>query len=393
MTATSDPQNYFSTLQEFKSCVLDSKRKIDWNQQLPMVEQKRALITGINGQVGSYLAELLIEKDYQVHGIIRRDSSLNTHRLTHLFEDKTTREAENLKLHYGDLTDNKSLFQLIISVKPHEIYNLAAQSHVKISFQLAELTCNTNGLGPLRLLDAIRLYNVELGLSPKIKFYQASTSELFGGSLNQIPQNENTPFEPRSPYACSKLLAHALVKNYRESYKLFAVSGILFNHESPRRGENFVTRKISRSVAEIVLKRRKYFELGNLDARRDWGHARDYVNAMWLMMQRNSPKDYVISSGKSHSVREFVEEAFRCVQISIKWHGNGCDEIGCDALSGETLVRVSSKFMRPSEVDHLLGDSSLAHKDLNWRPTISFSELVREMVESDLALLSSNPSA
>lgn len=364
--------------------------------------KKRALITGVNGQVGSYLAEFLIDKGYFVHGMIRRESSLNNTRLTQLFDDKVNHTRENFKLHYGDLTDGGSLLRLIIATKPHEIYNLAAQSHVKISFEMAEMTGDTNALGTLRLLEAIRQYEMLYrdcnrlnsargGDMCKIKFYQASTSELFGGSMSQIPQNELTPFHPRSPYGCSKLYAHSLVVNYREAYDMFAVNGILFNHESPRRGENFVTRKISRSVAEIKLGRREYLELGNLNARRDWGHARDYVEAIWLMLQQERPRDFVISSDESRSVREFVETAFRAIGTSISWMGEGLDEVGCDA-SGQVRVRVSEKFFRPSEVDHLRGDSSLARKCLAWQPKISFEALVEEMVSSDIDLLSHNPS-
>lgn len=354
-------------------------------------ERPRALITGINGQVGSYLAELLIKKGYKVHGMIRRESSLNNTRLNHLYDDKVRRTSKNLELHYGDLTDAHSLLSLMISIRPHEVYNLAAQSHVKISFETAEMTGNTNALGTLRLLEAIRRCET-LGLlgSRGIKFYQASTSELFGGSTHQVPQNEQTPFHPRSPYGCAKLYAHSLVVNYRESYNMFAVNGILFNHESPRRGENFVTRKISRSVAEIQLGRREFFELGNLDSIRDWGHARDYVEAMWLMLQRSSPKDYVIASGESHSVREFVQEAFSVIGSSIIWSGDGLNEVGVDQ-SGRVRIRISDKFFRPAEVNHLQGDSSLARKELGWTPTTSFKLLVREMVLSDLELLKRDP--
>lgn len=351
----------------------------------------RALITGINGQVGSYLAESLIKKGYKVHGMIRRESSLNNTRLNHLYDDKVRRTGKNLELHYGDLTDTHSLLNLMISIRPHEVYNLAAQSHVKISFDTAEMTGNTNALGTLRLLEAIRRCET-LGLvgGRRIKFYQASTSELFGGSSHQVPQNEQTPFHPRSPYGCAKLYAHSLVVNYRESYNMFAVNGILFNHESPRRGENFVTRKISRSVAEIELGRRESFELGNLDSIRDWGHARDYVEAMWLMLQRPSPKDYVIASGESHSVREFVEEAFSVIGSSIIWSGDGLNEVGVDQ-SGKVRIRISDKFFRPAEVNHLQGDSSLAREELGWSPTTSFKMLVQEMVLSDVELFKRDP--
>lgn len=364
--------------------------------------QKRALITGINGQVGSYLAELLLSKGYFVHGMIRRESSLDSARLMHLYEDKVNHTRSNLKLHYGDLTDASSLLRLITAIKPHEIYNLAAQSHVKISFEMAEMTGNTNALGTLRLLEAVRqceMSNVDgVGITSskscearhRIKFYQASTSELFGGSMTHIPQNESTPFHPRSPYGCAKLYAHSLVINYREAYNLFAVNGILFNHESPRRGENFVTRKITRSVAEIKLGRRGYLELGNLNSRRDWGHARDYVEAIWLMLQQDEPRDLVISSDQSRSVRDFVETAFMVIGVNIKWSGHGCDEVGYDSSNQIVRVRVSEKFFRPSEVDHLLGDSSLARKHLAWRPKTTFYALVEEMVRSDIDLLTNN---
>jgi GDPmannose 4,6-dehydratase len=357
------------------------------------VAKKRALITGVNGQVGSYLAEFLLDKGYFVHGMIRRESSLNNMRLMHLFDDKVNHSRRNFKLHFGDLTDGSSLLRLITATKPHEIYNLAAQSHVKISFETAEATGNTNALGTLRLLEAIRQCEVfyrdcnEVRDMHQIKFYQASTSELFGGSMNQIPQNEFTPFHPRSPYACAKLYAHSLVINYREAYNMFAVNGILFNHESPRRGENFVTRKISRSVAEIKLGRRECIELGNLNCLRDWGHARDYVEAIWLMLQQEKPRDFVISSDESHSVREFVEVAFRVIGIGIIWSGHGLDEVGCDS-EGRIRVKVSSVFFRPSEVDHLRGDSSSARKNLGWQPRTSFEALVEEMVLADIDLLS-----
>jgi GDPmannose 4,6-dehydratase len=360
--------------------------------------KRRALITGVNGQVGSYLAEFLLNKGYSVHGMIRRESSLNNIRLNHLYDDKVNHTRSNFKLHYGDLTDGCSLLRLITIIKPHEIYNLAAQSHVKISFEMAEMTGDTNALGTLRLLEAIRQFEMTQRCCDstnnrdihKIKFYQASTSELFGGSMCQIPQNESTPFHPRSPYGCAKLYAHSLVVNYREAYGLFGVNGILFNHESPRRGENFVTRKISRSVAEIKLKRRDYIELGNLNSRRDWGHARDYVEAIWLMLQQESPRDFVISSDESHSVREFVETAFEVIGLKIRWSGEGLNERGYDS-SGTIRVKVSARFFRPSEVDHLMGDSSLARKHLAWRPKTSFKALVEEMVLSDLELLGHKP--
>lgn len=349
-----------------------------------------ALITGINGQVGSYLAELLIGKGYMVHGMIRRESSLSSIRLLHLYDDKVNHTSDNLQLHYGDLTDGDSLLRLMINIAPDEVYNLAAQSHVKISFEMPEMTANTNALGTLRLLEAIKRFESTGLSSKKPKLYQASTSELFGGAVHKTSQNENTRFHPRSPYGCAKLYAHSLVVNYREAYEMFAVNGILFNHESPRRGENFVTRKISRSVAEIHLAQRDFFELGNLDARRDWGHAKDYVEAMWLMLQQDTPKDYVIASGKSHSVREFVERAFRVIQKNIHWCGEGLNEVGVDD-EGNVRVKISEKFFRPAEVDSLLGDSSLARKELRWAPRTSFEELVTEMVLADIELLSQKP--
>lgn len=365
------------------------------DKQKRVQQQKRAFITGINGQVGSYLAELLIDKGYLVHGMIRREASLSNKNLAHLIDDKLGSGTDSkIQLHFGDLTDGSSLLKLICKIKPDEVYNLAAQSHVHLSFEMAEMTANTNALGTLRILEAIRQYellenstgNIKRS-SERIKFYQASTSELFGGSTSQVPQNETTPFHPRSPYGCAKLYAHSLVVNYRESYDLFAANGILFNHESPRRCENFVTRKISKSVAEIKLGLRDSFELGNLNSRRDWGHARDYVEAMWLILQRDEPRDFVIASGESHSVREFVECAFKTVAIDIRWLDKGLDEIGIEQESGKIRVRVSQKLLRPAEVDHLLGDASLAEKHLGWKPKTSFYNLVEEMVLADIRLL------
>lgn len=416
------------------------KTATNLNPKSKTSDKRRALITGVNGQVGSYLAELLLSKNYQVHGMIRRESCLNNNSLLHLFEDKVQRTSKNFHLHYGDLTDSNSLYKLISEIKPHEVYNLAAQSHVKISFDMAEMTGDTNALGTLRLLEAIRRYELmvrEFAVGDKdnkknrnrnqkflddydhqdqdmkleanamlshtrdtiekiptrIKFYQASTSELYGGSFNQIPQDEQTPFYPKSPYACSKLYAHSIVVNYRESYKMFALNGILFNHESPRRGQNFVTRKITRAVAEIKLGRRQYFELGALDSRRDWGHARDYAVAMWLMLQRDEPRDYVVASGESRSVRDFVQEAFRIIGVKIRWSGAGLKELGYDTANGQVRVMVSEKYFRPSEVDHLLGDSSLARRELGWRPKTSFQALVEEMVLADIELLKRDASA
>lgn len=354
-------------------------------------KQLVALITGISGQCGSYLAELLIKKGYMVHGMIRRESSFSGIRLMQLYDDKINHTGKNLRVHYGDLTDSDSLLKLISSIKPNEVYNLAAQSHVKISFEMPELTANTNAIGTLKLLEAIKRCEVLGLMKHKVKFYQASTSELFGGAMHQSAQNEQTKFHPKSPYGCAKLFAHALVVNYRESYDMYAVNGILFNHESPRRGENFVTRKISRSVAEIHTGKRQFVELGNLDARRDWGHAQDYVEAMWLMMQQTGiPKDYVIATGESHSVREFVEEAFEVVNRTIRWQGKGLDEVGIDE-EGIVRVKINEKFFRPSEVNCLLGDSSLARKELGWSPKTSFKQLVHEMVNSDIEVLTKKP--
>ncbi|KAG9510142.1 GDP-mannose 4,6 dehydratase, partial [Fragariocoptes setiger] len=354
---------------------------------IPAQEPKRALITGINGQDGSYLAEFLVGKGYIVHGMIRRASSFNTERLTGLYENPITHKSSRMTLHYGDMTDSSSMIKLICTIQPHEIYNLAGQSHVKLSFDLGEYTGNTNGLGTLRLLDAIRTCNIDF----KVKLYQASTSELFG-LAQEAPQNEKTPFHPRSPYGVAKLYAHWIVVNYREAYKMFAVNGILFNHESPRRGETFVTRKITRSVAKIHLGMMDYVELGNLDSRRDWGHARDYVEAMWLMLQQEQPDDYVIATGKLHSVREFVEAAFLQVNMTIKWTGERFDEIGSDQ-TGSVRVKVSRQYFRPSEVDFLLGDSSKAQQELNWKPKTTFEQLVNEMVGADIELMRLNPRA
>lgn len=372
------------------SSVQQSDSQVKFREQTPC-KRLVALITGINGQSGSYLAELLVNKGYMVHGMIRRESSFSSVRLLRLYDDKVNHTGKNLQLHYGDLTDGDSLFRLISDTKPDEVYNLAAQSHVKISFELPEMTANTNALGTLKLLEAIKRCEM-LGLvKNKVKFYQASTSELFGGNIDRAAQNEQTKFYPKSPYGCAKLFAHALVINYRESYNMYAVNGILFNHESPRRGENFVTRKISRSVAEIHLGHREFLELGNLDACRDWGHAQDYVEAMWLMMQQQGkPKDYVIASGESHSVREFVEEAFRVINKTIRWQGKGLDEVGVDE-EGVVRVTISEKYFRPSEVNCLLGDSSLARKELKWSPKTTFYDLVNEMVNSDIELLSKRP--
>ncbi|HVW66378.1 MAG TPA: GDP-mannose 4,6-dehydratase [Candidatus Peribacteraceae bacterium] len=342
---------------------------------------KKALITGITGQDGSYLAELLLEKDYEVHGVIRRSSSFNTGRIMHIFEDPHKKDAK-LHLHYGDMMDSSSLNQLIRTIKPDEIYNLAAQSHVRVSFDMPEYTCDVDALGTLRLLDAIR----EAGVSTR--FYQASSSELYGEAL-ETPQTETTPFNPRSPYAIAKQFAYWITCNYRESYGLFASNGILFNHESERRGETFVTRKVTRALAQIKLGKLDTMFLGNIDAKRDWGHAADYVRGMWMMLQVDVPDDFVLATGETHSVREFVEEAARHVGMDIQWRGEGVEETGVDRLSGKTIVRIDPRYFRPSEVEFLQGDASKARRVLGWEPTIGFHELVRRMMEHDLAEQSS----
>lgn len=351
-------------------------------------DKKIALITGITGQDGSYLAEFLLDKGYEVHGIIRRSSSFNTGRIQHLYRDPLTHTAGSMKLHYGDLTDSTCLVKLVNQIQPTEIYNLAAQSHVKVSFDLSEYTANVDALGTLRLLDAIRTCN----LDKNVKFYQASTSELFG-KVQEVPQKETTPFYPRSPYGVAKLYGFWIVINYREAYNMFAVNGILFNHESPRRGETFVTRKITRSVAKIFLGEQEYFELGNLDSKRDWGHAKDYVEAMWLMLQQKEPEDFVIATGESHSVREFVETAFHHIGKEIVWENTGLNEVGKEKDTGIIRVRVNPKYFRPAEVDFLLGDATKAKKKLGWSPRTKFENLVHEMVDADIALMRKNPAA
>jgi GDPmannose 4,6-dehydratase len=337
---------------------------------------KKALITGITGQDGSYLAELLLSKSYEVHGIKRRSSSFNTARVDHLYQDPHEQEIR-FKLHYGDLTDATNLIRLIKQIQPDEIYNIGAQSHVKVSFQSPEYTANSDALGALRILEAIHL----LGLEKKTKFYQASTSEMFGST--PPPQNEQSPFYPRSPYGAAKLYAHWITVNYREAYGIFAVSGILFNHESPRRGETFVTRKVTRAAARIKLGLQDTLFLGNLDAKRDWGHAKDYVRAMYLMLQQNEPKDYVIATGEQHSVRELCELAFRELDIDLVWQGNGKNEVGIDKKSGKTIIKIDPNYFRPTEVNSLLGDVSKARQELGWQPTITFAELIKEMVQYD----------
>lgn len=339
---------------------------------------KVALITGVTGQDGAYLAELLLAKGYIVHGVKRRSSSFNTGRVEHLYRD-SHEEDVRFYMHYGDLTDATNLIRLIQEVQPDEIYNLAAQSHVQVSFETPEYTANADGMGTLRLLEAIRI----LGMEQRTRFYQASTSELYG-KVRQTPQNEDTPFYPRSPYAVAKLYAYWITVNYREAYGMFACNGILFNHEGPTRGETFVTRKITRAVAAIHLGIQGVLYLGNLDAQRDWGHARDYVDGMWRMLQQPEPGDYVLATGEMHSVREFVELAFAEVGRRIEWLGSGVDEVGVDAATGGVLVRVDPRYFRLAEVDLLLGDPAKARTKLGWTHTTTFPELVREMVISDL---------
>lgn len=339
---------------------------------------KTALITGVTGQDGSYLAELLLEKGYMVHGLKRKSSSFNTERINHLYQD-THNKKSKFKLHYGDLTDSTSLIRLISEIKPDEIYNLAAQSHVRVSFDSPEYTSDTDALGNLRILEAIRL----LGLCKKVKFYQASTSELYGDT-KEVMQNEQTPFKPRSPYACAKLFAYWTTVNYREAYGMFAVNGILFNHESPRRGATFVTKKITRAASRIKYGLDKKLYIGNLDSKRDWGHSKDYVEAMWLMLQNHVPKDYVIATGKSMSIREFCTIAFKKVGIDLEFVGSGLDEKGVDKETGKVLVEIDPAYFRPTEVSYLCGDSSLARKDLGWQPKYDVNSLIDEMVEYDL---------
>ena len=342
---------------------------------------KVALITGITGQDGAYLADYLLKKDYIVHGIKRKSSLLNTARINHLYQD-SHEENVNFFLHYGDLTDSTNLIRIIQEVKPDEIYNLAAQSHVQVSFDTPEYTANADGLGTLRLLEALRI----LGMQKTVKFYQASTSELYG-KVQEIPQRETTPFYPRSPYAAAKLYAYWITVNYREAYGMFACNGILFNHESPIRGETFVTRKITRDVACIKLGLDNILYLGNLNAKRDWGFAGDYVKAMWLMLQQKEPEDYVIATGQTHSVREFVELAFKNIDITIEWRGTGLEEYGVDAMTGRVLVRIDPRYFRPTEVDILLGDATKAKDKLNWQPEVCFHELVKMMVDEDTKIV------
>ncbi len=338
---------------------------------------KKALITGITGQDGYYLTKFLLKKGYQVHGIKRRTSLINTQRIDEFFNDKNLHD-KNFTLYHGDMTDSSSLIGILNKVKPNEIYNLAAQSHVKVSFEIPEYTANSDAIGVLRLLEAVKSAN----LIKKTKIYQASTSELYG-KVKEIPQNEKTPFYPRSPYAIAKLYAYWIIVNYREAYNIFACNGILFNHESPLRGETFVTRKITIGLSKIKLGLQKNLILGNLDAKRDWGHASDYAEAMWKMMQLKKPDDFVISTGKQFSVREFVNTAAKYLGINIKWVGKGNNEKGIDRVTGKVIIKIGKKYFRPTEVDSLLGDSSKANKILKWKPKISFNQLVKEMINND----------
>ena len=341
---------------------------------------KVALIVGVTGQDGAYLAEFLLAKGYVVHGVKRRSSSLNTQRVDHLYEDPHFADT-NFFLHYGDLTDATNLIRLVQETQPTEIYNLGAQSHVQVSFETPEYTANADALGPLRLLEAIRILKME----ERVRFYQASTSELYGN--RPAPQNETTPFAPRSPYAAAKLYAYWMTVNYREAYGMFASNGILFNHESPIRGETFVTRKVTRAVAAIHAGKQDKLFIGNLDARRDWGHARDYVEGMWMIVQHDKPDDFVLATGEAHSVRELCEKAFAAIDRRLVWKGKGADEVGLDAKSGAVLVAIDPQYFRPTEVNNLLGDASKARKTLGWKHRTSFDALIAEMVESDLKLM------
>ena len=343
-------------------------------------KKKRALITGITGQDGAYLAEFLLDKDYEVHGVKRRASSFNTDRIDHLYSDPHDPD-QRMILHYGDLTDSTNLIRIVQEVQPDEIYNLAAQSHVAVSFETAEYTGNADALGTLRLLEAIRI----CGLTDKTRFYQASTSEMYG-KVVETPQTEKTPFYPRSPYGVAKVYAHWITVNYREAYNMFACSGILFNHESPVRGETFVTRKITRGLARIKTGLERCLYLGNIDSLRDWGHAKDFVRAQWLILQQPEPDDFVIATGEQHSVREFVDLAASHLGMKLRWEGSGAEEMATEENSGEIIVRIDPRYYRPTEVDSLLGDPSKAKSKLGWELEISFAELVQEMVESDLKL-------
>ena len=347
---------------------------------------KRAFITGVTGQDGSYLAELLLKKGYEVHGLRRRVSSENLERVGHILQDSHLQEGRGLKLHYGDVADSSNVLRLLGEIQPDEIYNFAAQSHVKISFETPEYTANVDAMGPLRILEAIRV----LKMQGRTRFYQASTSEMYGNAV-ESPQSERTPFRPRSPYGAAKLYAHWVTANYREAYGIFACNGILFNHESPRRGSIFVTRKITRAVAHIACGLEEKLYLGNLDARRDWGYAPDYVEAVWKMLQHDVPDDYVIATGQTHSVREFVTAAFAVVNVEIVWSGQGADEVGADAKTGQVVVEVDPWYNRPLDVDVLIGDASKARRVLGWKPTVMFHQLVRLMMAADLQAVGLKP--
>tara|TARA_Y100000817_G_scaffold314340_1_gene312858 strand:+ start:1389 stop:2423 length:1035 start_codon:yes stop_codon:yes gene_type:complete len=340
------------------------------------MKKRTALITGVTGQDGSYLTDFLLKKNYRVIGVKRRSSSFNTKRIDHVYND--VKQTKNFIPYYGDLTDTSNLLRIIQATKPDEIYNLGAQSHVHTSFEIPEYSANADALGTLRLLESIRI----LKLQNKTRFYQASTSEIFGNT--DIPQSEKTPFKPRSPYAISKLYSYWTTINYRDAYKIFAVNGILFNHESPRRGETFVSRKITRAVSEIFRNKRKFFTLGNLNAKRDWGYAKDYVESMWLMLKAKKPSDYVIATGKSRTVKEFVQEAFKFINVKIAWRGKGLKEVGYNKKNGKILVKVDPVYFRPTDVDELRGNSSKAQKELGWKPKTNFKDLVKEMMISDL---------
>ena len=341
--------------------------------------KKKALITGITGQDGSYLAEFLLKKNYIVHGLKRRASLFNTDRIDHLYEEPDELKVQKLILHHSDMTDTSSMIRIIQSAQPDEIYNLAAQSHVAVSFEEPEYTANSDALGALRILEAIRI----LGLEKKTKYYQASTSELFG-KVQETPQRETTPFYPRSPYAVAKLYAYWITINYREAYNIFACNGILFNHESPVRGETFVSRKITRALTKIKLGHQKTLYLGNLDAKRDWGHAKDYVEAQWLMLQQKKPEDFIIATGKQYSVREFVEAAASLLNMSISWKGKGLNEVGL--FKNKEIIKISKRYFRPTEVDSLIGDFSKAKNKLGWKPKITFKKLVKEMIDEDFKI-------
>jgi GDPmannose 4,6-dehydratase len=347
---------------------------------LILEKKKIALITGVTGQDGAYLAELLLEKGYEVHGIKRRSSLFNTDRIDHLYQDKHENHV-NFFLHYGDMTDSTNLISLIQNIQPDEIYNLAAQSHVKVSFEMPEYTANSDAMGTLRILEAIRI----LGMEKKTRFYQASTSELYG-KVQQIPQTEETPFYPRSPYAVAKMYAFWITKNYREAYGLYACNGILFNHESPLRGETFVTRKITRALAKIKVGLQDKFYMGNLDAKRDWGHAKDYVEGMWRMLQQDEPEDFVLATGETTTVRDFIEKAGALLDFELEWKGEGVDEKGYDKKTGKLLVEIDPKYFRPTEVDLLIGDATKARTKMGWKHHYTLDMLIKEMVEADLKL-------